>query len=94
MAEFYEQYLSYIYASAPDSLSILGHSLIGHSPHADAVPQSFSNLQAQVEGIVEVIDSVISTFGSGTRLILIGHSVGSWIVFQVSGCILNVLCVR
>ncbi|EJD03692.1 uncharacterized protein FOMMEDRAFT_83275 [Fomitiporia mediterranea MF3/22] len=82
LADFYIPYLSHISESAPDSLAILAHSLIGHSPRVAATPLAFSRLEAQVEGIIEIVDNIDHTFGSATSIVLIGHSVGAWIVLQ------------
>lgn len=82
LADFYLSYLSHIYDAAPGSLAILARSLIGHSPHVSPAPLHCCSLEAQVEGVIEVIDSVVGAFGSVAKLVLIGHSVGSWVVLQ------------
>ncbi|KAL5519227.1 hypothetical protein ACEPAH_910 [Sanghuangporus vaninii] len=82
LADFYRSYLSHIYEAAPDSLAILAHSLVGHSPLVPSVPLRFSRLESQIEAVIETIDVILGTFGSAARLVIIGHSVGSWIVLQ------------
>ncbi|KAH8119929.1 hypothetical protein DFH11DRAFT_1500197 [Phellopilus nigrolimitatus] len=82
LADFYEPYLTHIHNASPDSLAILGHSLLGHSPNVDPVSPIFFGLQAQVEGTIEVIDTIRNALGPSISIVLIGHSVGSWIVLQ------------
>jgi hypothetical protein len=91
MVEFYTPFLSEIHNTALSSkLAILAHSHIGHIPKGvlednfSANEDSYYGLSAQVANAVSIFDLVTSEFGSETRVVLIGHSVGSWIVTQAS----------
>lgn len=83
LCEFYRPFLSHIYDTGPNSLAILAHSLLGHSPYVTAVSWSQASLQSQVEAVIEAIDSLNAAFHSELKVILVGHSVGAWIVSQV-----------
>ncbi|KZT30768.1 hypothetical protein NEOLEDRAFT_1083136 [Neolentinus lepideus HHB14362 ss-1] len=88
---FYTPFLSTLYekavASGSTSLAILAHSYLGHTPglvdrttfsHPERV-----GLTSQVHALVEVVDSIKSIYGAGTRIVLVGHSVGTWTALQV-----------
>ena len=72
--------------SDPD-YAILAHGLLGHTPGLTTPPHLFG-LNAQIESIIEIIDSLVSEFGRNLNVILVGHSVGSWFCLQVTlfGC--------
>ncbi|KAG6821360.1 hypothetical protein H0H93_014157 [Arthromyces matolae] len=40
-------------------------------------------LLAQVEGSVEALDAIRSTYGVETNIIVVGHSVGGWLALQL-----------
>ncbi|KAA1471578.1 hypothetical protein DENSPDRAFT_865247 [Dentipellis sp. KUC8613] len=83
---FYIPFLSFLYEKASPSLAILAHSHLGHTPGIGqlGIPTDASavHLPAQVESILQVVDAIRSEFGADTKLLLIGHSVGSWLVTQ------------
>lgn len=83
---FYATFLSAIHHKLEGDIAILAHAHLGHTPEIDAsrVPQDASRLVAQVEGVVETLDAVISTYGAKPKIIVVGHSVGSWVALQVS----------
>ena len=84
LASFYRTYLSRVHDTEPSgSLAILACSLLGHSPQVAPVDSKYSNLHMQVEAVVDVLDSVSDTYKRGTKIILAGHSIGSWIILQV-----------
>lgn len=80
--DWYTPFLTAIHEKSHESLSILAHGLVGHTPGINTSNQhaSATSLHAQVEHIVELIDAVKSQFD---RIVLIGHSVGTWIALQV-----------
>ncbi|EPQ60467.1 hypothetical protein GLOTRDRAFT_135140 [Gloeophyllum trabeum ATCC 11539] len=87
---FYTPFLSTIYdktaASSSSRLAILAHSYLGQTPGL-ADDNVFSHpervcLTAQVQAVIEVLDSLKSAYGDNTRIVMIGHSVGTWITLQ------------
>ena len=84
LADFYTSYLSHVHNSSTSPTAILALSHIGLSSSVEPVPLAFSSLQAQVAGVIECVESLRETFDSTFSLVLIGHSVGAWIVLQVN----------
>ena len=84
LADFYIPYLSHVHNSSTSPTAILALSHIGLSSSVEPVPLAFSSLQAQVAGVIECVESLKETFDSTFSLVLIGHSVGAWIVLQVN----------
>ena len=87
LVEFYTPFLSALHGKDTSSrLAILAHAHLNHtplsSPHLNAIDHS---LTSQVQSAIEAFDALRSEFGNNTKLILVGHSVGSWISTQVSG---------
>ncbi|PPQ64493.1 hypothetical protein CVT26_002032 [Gymnopilus dilepis] len=41
------------------------------------------SLNVQVQSSIEVLDAIVAAYSRNTKIILIGHSVGSWIVTQI-----------
>lgn len=82
--EFYIPFLEHVRHASPDNVAMLGFSLLGHSPNIAPVPRLFSQLTCQIEAVINIIDTIKSTFTSCSKLVLVGHSVGSWLVMQVS----------
>ena len=64
-------------------MAILAHGLIGHTPGLD-IPQHLLGLRAQIDAILELVYTLVSTYGNELEVILIGHSVGAWLCLQVS----------
>ncbi|KDQ63374.1 hypothetical protein JAAARDRAFT_29400 [Jaapia argillacea MUCL 33604] len=87
---FYPPFLSDIHARARSSstpLAILAHSHIGHSPGVEDTETRYTldsvGLTAQVASAIEAVDLIKDTFGNNTKIVVIGHSVGSWITLKV-----------
>lgn len=83
LIDWYTPFLAAIYEKSQEKLNILAHGLVGHTPGVDSDTHDTSavSLHAQIEHVVEVIDAVKSKFA---RVVIIGHSVGSWISLQAS----------
>ncbi|KII94198.1 hypothetical protein PLICRDRAFT_50181 [Plicaturopsis crispa FD-325 SS-3] len=67
-------------------LAILAHSHIGHTPSVgidDPKSEKAYGLAAQVQNALYAFDALRSTFGSNIKIIVVGHSVGSWVSLQV-----------
>jgi hypothetical protein len=82
---FYPPFLTAIH-KASAKLAILAHAHIGHTPgvgdKTDWNPQRYG-LATQIRNAVEAFDAVKLTFGPSTKVILLGHSIGSWFALQV-----------
>ncbi|OCH94712.1 alpha/beta-hydrolase [Obba rivulosa] len=87
LIEFYIPFLSAMHEDCKGRMAILAHGYLGHSPkvHANSTnhTKTVYGLDAQLQSTIEVIDILRVTFGQSARLILAGHSVGSWITMQV-----------
>jgi hypothetical protein len=84
---FYVPFLEFIHNNEKTSrLAILAQSHIGHTPLGKAQVKFTSlhyQLTTQVQAHSEAVDALLDEFPLCKRLILIGHSVGSWICLQV-----------
>lgn len=67
-------------------MAILAHAHLGHSPtvpHGDVYNDLSSvSLTSQVQSAIEAADAVKSKFPA-TKVVVAGHSVGSWVALQV-----------
>ena len=80
---FYTDYLQRVYESNTNpGFAILAHGLLGHTPGL-STPSHLLGLRAQIDAILEIMDALLSSFGSELKIILVGHSVGSWLCLQV-----------
>ena len=82
LAGFYIPFLTHIHRSLKGS-AVIAHSLVGHCPEVGPVPNARCGLHSQVEAVIEMIDAVRKSFSSSVHLVLVGHSVGAWLVLQV-----------
>src|SRR5579859_933931 len=82
---YYDEFLTALHDESP-STTILGISLAGHEDYELSRPLS---LQEQIENKVRIVDTIVSSppFTSFTdekpRLVVMGHSVGAYIAFNV-----------
>jgi len=72
------------------TLAILSHSHIGHDPAVDAMDLTATNrkpfnyaLPFQIRNALRVFDALSTWFGINPRIVIAGHSVGSWVALQV-----------
>lgn len=89
LLDFYPPFLSAIRdKDTSGKLAILAHGHIGHTPGLGNIDSSSDAsrycLTAQLQSAIEAFDALRSAFGSNTRIILVGHSMGSWIALQVT----------
>jgi alpha/beta superfamily hydrolase len=61
-------------------LVILAHSHLGHTPGIQA---SHTGLDFQVQSAIEAFDALKSFYTPSAKIVLVGHSVGSWVCTQV-----------
>ncbi|KAH7910696.1 hypothetical protein BJ138DRAFT_1087080 [Hygrophoropsis aurantiaca] len=92
LIEFYPPFLSAIHDKDESGrLAILSHSHLNHAPTlalpkyvpSTGVSSALCGLAFQVQNALRIYDAVRSTFDSDIKIILAGHSVGSWIALQV-----------
>ncbi|ELU38814.1 alpha/beta hydrolase family domain-containing protein [Rhizoctonia solani AG-1 IA] len=86
LVEFYTEFLEHLHHTfniARTHLAILVRGHIGHAPGLPTENGSWSvGLDSQVTSAIELYDSARDFYGPNTKIILAGHSVGSWIVAQ------------
>ena len=84
LVDFYTPFLSDIHVKSRGELPIIARAHLGHTPHIDEGEayndRAAISLTAQIVSIVELIDVSKSVYD---KIILVGHSVGSWLVLQV-----------
>lgn len=82
LVDFYTPYLTAIHEKAQHKLCILAHSFIGHTPGIDESNKDVSKicLTSQIEAVIEVVDTMKSHY---RKLVIVGHSAGSWVTLQV-----------
>ncbi|CAE6447691.1 unnamed protein product [Rhizoctonia solani] len=87
LVEFYTEFLEHLHRAfnkAGTRLAILVRGHIGHAPSLPTENSAWTvGLDSQVTSAIELYDSARDSFGPNTKIILAGHSVGSWIVAQV-----------
>ncbi|KAI0312432.1 hypothetical protein OF83DRAFT_658957 [Amylostereum chailletii] len=89
LTEFYASFLSRLHTSASNSFAILAHALLGfhgsiNRSTSSTIPKPEAvGLLAQTEALISVHDALLSTYGSQTKIVLIGHSVGAWLAAQI-----------
>jgi len=86
--DFYIPFLSSIYDSSTTvhglSFAILAHTHVGYSTNSKTWPKDdHVGLVSQVAALVEVVDTIQKEYGYKTKIILAGHSMGSWLSLQV-----------
>ncbi|KAK7680572.1 hypothetical protein QCA50_016354 [Cerrena zonata] len=83
LADFYTPFLNDIHEKSDGSLPIIARAHLGHTPHIDHneayVDRASVGLASQIESIIELIDASKTIYD---KLVLVGHSVGSWLVLQ------------
>ncbi|GAA6058868.1 hypothetical protein JCM10212_002812 [Sporobolomyces blumeae] len=94
LVDYYRSFLSRLQASLPPAIKEstdlyaighLGHSLQGEQ---DGMTRGFkpdqqATLHEQVESKVEFVDELKGKYGDDVKIIMMGHSIGSWICLQV-----------
>jgi alpha-beta hydrolase superfamily lysophospholipase len=85
--DYYEGFFNELHASAPERLEIIAQSHSGHVLDRNiwsGLPLTApSGLQDQVDVKVALVDKISSAYGGGTKTVLIGHSMGSWVATKV-----------
>jgi alpha-beta hydrolase superfamily lysophospholipase len=97
LIDYYEGFLSTIHAHGEDTYDVIGLGHEGHStdkplgnleglnrPDAFRNTRPLPSLQEQIDRKVDFVDQIRATYPAGTKLVLIGHSVGAYICQEVS----------
>ncbi|KAF7967560.1 hypothetical protein HWV62_33941 [Athelia sp. TMB] len=84
---FYPDFLSTIHEKASSvRLAILAHAHVGHTPGIEGTGGYDArryDLPTQIHSAVEALDAVKAAFGAKTKVVILGHSIGSWFTLQV-----------
>lgn len=84
---FYPPFLTAIQDKASSTkVAILAHAHLGHTPGVDEggdIDAGRFGLTNQIQNAIEALDAVKTTFGSNTKVVILGHSIGSWFALQV-----------
>lgn len=82
LLDWYTPFLSAIHEKSGKRLNIVAHAFVGHTPGIDIdhTDYSVASLPAQVEHVLELFDIVKRNY---ERVVVVGHSVGSWVTTQV-----------
>lgn len=82
LVEFYTPFLTAIHEKCLRRLSIFAHAHVGHTTCLDKSYQdsAATRLASQVQATIEAVDAARTNYH---KIVLIGHSVGAWIVLQV-----------
>ncbi|CAE6488018.1 unnamed protein product [Rhizoctonia solani] len=87
LVEFYTEFLEHLHHTFNNAGTRLAMLIRGHVGHAPSLPTENSSwtvgLDSQVTSVIELYDLARDFYGSSTKIILAGHSVGGWIVTQV-----------
>ncbi|KAJ7786128.1 hypothetical protein B0H16DRAFT_1355289 [Mycena metata] len=78
LVQFYTEFLGLLRSEHPH-LAVFAHAHLGHTP---GIFSDKHSLSAQVESAIQALDAVHTIFPAA-KIILSGHSVGSWIALQV-----------
>ncbi|KAJ7042419.1 hypothetical protein C8F04DRAFT_1030023 [Mycena alexandri] len=78
LVQFYAEFLGLLRSEHPH-LAIFAHAHLGHTPSIFSHKHS---LATQVESAIQALDAVHTMFPAA-KIVLSGHSVGSWIALQV-----------
>ncbi|KAI0249305.1 hypothetical protein BJV78DRAFT_1129761 [Lactifluus subvellereus] len=93
LLDFYVPFLNAIHHDATSgssggaALAIFAHAHLGLSSYVGgdrSYPETSSvALPAQVQAHVEFLDELLAAYGPATRVLLVGHSVGCWLIQEV-----------
>jgi pimeloyl-ACP methyl ester carboxylesterase len=83
MLGLYTTFLSALHSKAKEasqSIAILAQAHIGLAPELPPPPISGPvTLQMSVDSAIDALDNLAAQYGSKTKYILVGHSLGTWI---------------
>ncbi|KZO93242.1 alpha/beta-hydrolase [Calocera viscosa TUFC12733] len=79
----YQPFIQTLASSSPN-LTVFGHAALGHGSEVPTPPKSALTLNAQIDANVELLDSLLTWVDKDTKVVLCGHSVGTWIMCEVA----------
>jgi hypothetical protein len=86
LVDLYVQFLSAVHEKyTASNLAILAHGLLDHYPGIENGPGRYlpeDSLVIQVESALEIVDALAICY-SQSPILVVAHSVGSWITVQV-----------
>ncbi|KAF9432878.1 hypothetical protein BGZ76_010187 [Entomortierella beljakovae] len=84
LIDYYIPFLQTVHDTCDGKIDIFGASHLGHSSGSHVVdPSKLYSLQEQVESKIAIVDKLRDMYPVGTRFILAGHSMGSWLALQI-----------
>ncbi|KAF9909513.1 hypothetical protein EC991_008495 [Linnemannia zychae] len=84
LIDYYIPFLQTIHDKCEGKIDIFGASHLGHSAGAHVIdPSRLFTLEEQVENKIAILDRLREMYPAGTRFILAGHSMGSWLALRI-----------
>ncbi|KAG0248349.1 hypothetical protein BG011_000173 [Mortierella polycephala] len=84
LIDYYIPFLQTVHDSCQGKIDIFGASHLGHSAGSHITdPARLYTLEEQVENKIAILDRLRETYPVGTRFIIAGHSMGSWLALRV-----------
>ncbi|KAG0032301.1 hypothetical protein BGZ81_011174 [Podila clonocystis] len=84
LIDYYITFLQTVHDTCQGKIDIFGASHLGHSSGRHVTdPSRLFTLQEQVESKIAIFDALTEKFPKGTRFVLAGHSMGSWLALKV-----------
>ncbi|KAF9372402.1 hypothetical protein CPB97_001281 [Podila verticillata] len=84
LIDYYTPFLQTIHDTCQGKIDIFGASHLGHSSGRHVTnPSRLFTLQEQVDSKIAIFDALAEKFPKGTRFVLAGHSMGSWLSLKV-----------
>ncbi|KAF9311791.1 hypothetical protein BG003_007014 [Podila horticola] len=84
LIDYYTPFLQTVHDTCQGKIDIFGASHLGHSSGRHVTdPSRLFTLQEQVDSKIAIFDALTEKFPKGTRFVLAGHSMGSWLALKV-----------
>ncbi|KAG0313172.1 hypothetical protein BGZ97_010465 [Linnemannia gamsii] len=84
LIDYYIPFLQTVHDKCDGKIDIFGASHLGHSAGSHvADPSRMYTLEEQVESKIAILDRLREQYPAGTRFLLAGHSMGSWLALRV-----------
>ncbi|KAI8598640.1 hypothetical protein EDD21DRAFT_434644, partial [Dissophora ornata] len=84
LIDYYVPFLQTVHDTCNGNIDIFGASHLGHSAGSHVSdPSRMYTLEEQVESKIAIVDRLREMYPVGTRFILAGHSMGSWLALRV-----------
>ncbi|KAF8977032.1 hypothetical protein BGZ46_007706 [Entomortierella lignicola] len=84
LIDYYVPFLQTVHDTCQGKIDIFGASHLGHSAGSHVTDTSkLFTLEDQVENKIAIVDKLREMYPVGTRFILAGHSMGTWLALQV-----------